>query len=91
MVPETAHHRGPLPAGQQLDAVAARLLVALVARTPLLPGGEAITYLDVDDTGRETHGYAKQGAERGYTGVKGLGVLLATLSTPGRSTGSVRR
>ena len=76
---------------RQLDAVASGLLVALVARTPLLAGGEAITYLDVDDTVRATHGYAKQGAGRGYTGVKGLNVLLATLSTPGRSTGSVRR
>jgi hypothetical protein len=33
---------------------------------------------------RETHGYRKQGTGRGYTGVNGLNVLLATLSTPGR-------
>ncbi len=74
---------------RQLDAVAARLLAALVTRTPLLPGRDRITYLDIDDTVRETHGYAKQGAGRGYTGVKGLNVLLATLSTPGRTGGSV--
>jgi hypothetical protein len=74
---------------RQLDAVASRLLVELVARTPLLPAREAITYLDVDDTVRETHGYQKQGAGRGYTGVKGLNVLLATLSSPARSVGSV--
>ena len=74
---------------RQLDAVGAGLLAELVARTPLLVGREAITYLDVDDTVRETHGYAKQGAGRGYTGAKGLNVLLATLSSPGRSAGSV--
>jgi hypothetical protein len=31
---------------------------------------------------RETHGYAKQGAGYGYTKVKGLNALLATISTP---------
>ena len=50
---------------------------------PLLPGADQIAYLDIDDTVRETHGYAKQGAGRGYTGVNGLNVLLATLSSPG--------
>ncbi len=74
---------------RQLDAVGAGLLAGLVARAPLLPGREVITYLDVDDTVRETYGYAKAGAGRGYTGVKGLDVVLATLSTPGRSASSV--
>jgi len=32
---------------------------------------------------KATFGYAKQGAGRGYTGVKGLNVLLAIISTPG--------
>ena len=68
---------------RQLDAVAARLLPALARWAPLLPGADQIAYLDVDDTVRETHGYAKQGAGRGYTGVNGLNVLLATLSTLG--------
>ena len=31
---------------------------------------------------RQTYGYAKQGAGRGYTGIKGLNALLATVSTP---------
>jgi Transposase DDE domain group 1 len=35
-----------------------------------------------DDTVRQTYGYAKQGAGRGYTGVKGLNALIATVSTP---------
>src|SRR3954452_19892453 len=38
--------------------------------------------VDIDDTVRQTYGYAKQGAGRGYTGVKGLNALLAVLSTP---------
>ncbi len=70
---------------RQLDAVAARLLPALARWAPLLPGAERLAYLDLDDTVRETHGYAKQGAGRGYTGVNGLNVLLATLSTPGNA------
>jgi len=41
-----------------------------------------VAYLDVNDTVRETHGYAKQGAAYGYSRVKGLNAQLATLSTP---------
>ena len=40
-----------------------------------------VSYLDVDDTVRATFGYAKQGAGYGYTRVKGLNALLATVST----------
>jgi hypothetical protein len=67
---------------RQLDAVAARLVANLAGQTPLLPDAEQIAYLDVDDTVRATYGYAKQGAGYGYSGVKGLNALLATLSTP---------
>jgi hypothetical protein len=66
---------------RQLDAVASRLLVNLARRVPLIAGGDELAYLDVDDTVKPTFGYGKQGAGRGYTGVKGLNVLLATLST----------
>jgi len=68
---------------RQLDAVASRLLTDLAGRVPLLPGADELTYLDVDDTLKQTYGYAKQGAGRGYTGVKGLNALLAVISTPG--------
>jgi hypothetical protein len=68
---------------RQLDAVGSRLLVALAERAPVLPGAAEVAYLDVDDTVRQTYGYAKQGASRGYTGTKGLNALLATVSTPG--------
>ncbi len=67
---------------RQLDAVASRVLVNLAQQTPLLGGADQVAYLDVDDTVRATHGYAKQGAGYGYTKVKGLNVQLATLSTP---------
>ena len=66
---------------RQLDAVASRLLVALARRAPLLAGAGELVYVDVDDTVKPTFGYAKQGAGRGYSGVKGLNVLLATIST----------
>ena len=68
---------------QQLDAVSARLLAGLSARVRgLLAGGSQIAFVDVDDTIREVHGYAKQAAAYGYTGVRGLNVQLATVSTP---------
>jgi hypothetical protein len=67
---------------RQLDSVAAALLTGLAAAAPLLPGAEQVSYLDVDDTVREVHGYAKQGAGFGYSGVRGLNALLATISTP---------
>lgn len=67
---------------RQLDAVASRLLINLTSTAPLLPGIGELAYVDVDDTVRQTYGYAKQGASRGYTGTKGLNVLLAIISTP---------
>lgn len=67
---------------RQLDAVAARFLAGLARNSPLLRGGDQIAYLDIDDTIRETHGYKKQGVAFGYSRVKGLNALLATLSTP---------
>jgi DDE family transposase len=67
---------------RQLDAVAARPAANLATHTPLLPDASQIAYLDVDDTVRATYGRAMQGAGYGYTGVKGLNALLATLSTP---------
>ena len=73
---------------RQLDAVASRFLAALAARAGLLPalgdpsisdGGYA--FVDVDDTIIEVHGHAKQGAGFGYTRVRGLNALIATLTT----------
>ena len=69
---------------QQLDAVSARLLAGLSGRVSglIAGGGEPIVFVDVDDTIREVHGYAKQAAAYGYSGVRGLNVAVAALSTP---------
>jgi hypothetical protein len=67
---------------RQLDAVAAGLLARLAAHTPVLPAADQLVLVDIDDTVRQTYGYAKQGAGRGYTGIKGLNALLAVVSTP---------
>ena len=39
----------------------------------------------MDDTIRRTYGYAKQGTGYGYSGVKGLNALLATVSSADRA------
>ncbi|MBA2438522.1 MAG: IS1380 family transposase [Acidimicrobiia bacterium] len=67
---------------RQLDAVAARLLARLAVASPILGGADQVVFVDLDDTVRQTYGYAKQGTGRGYTGVNGLNALLAILSTP---------
>lgn len=68
---------------QQVDAVAARLLAGLTARVPgLLAGADRMVFVDVDDTIREVHGYSKQAAAFGYSGVRGLNTQLAAVSTP---------
>jgi hypothetical protein len=67
---------------RQLDAVATRLFARLAVLSPILDGAQQVAYLDIDDTIRETHGYRKQGAAYGYSRVKGLNALVATISTP---------
>ena len=67
---------------RQLDSVAVTMLAELAHRSPLLAGADQVAYVDVDDTVKSTYGYAKQGAGYGYSGVKGLNALIATVSTP---------
>ena len=71
---------------QQLDKICAAVLAGLAGRAPgLLAGGrerDGMVFIDVDDTIRAVHGYAKQGAGFGYSRVRGLNVQLATVSTP---------
>ena len=71
---------------KQLDAVGSRLLAGLTGRVPgLLKGGTdpgGIAFLDLDDTIREVHGYSKQAAAYGYSGVFGMNAMLAVCSTP---------
>ncbi|MDF9717887.1 IS1380 family transposase [Nocardioides sp. ChNu-99] len=73
---------------RQLDAVASRLLINLGDQTPLLRVDDRVddevggrVMVDIDDTIIEVHGYAKQGSSYGYSGVRGLNALLATVST----------
>jgi hypothetical protein len=68
---------------RQLDAVASRLLGQLHERTPLLAGIDGPVLVDLDDTIIEVHGYAKQGSGYGYSGVRGLNALIATVTTTG--------
>ena len=67
---------------RQLDAVASRVLGNLTGQAPLLQvsAGERVM-VDLDDTIIEVHGYQKQGAGFGYSGVRGLNALIATAST----------
>lgn len=66
---------------RQLDAVASRFVTGLHARTPLLAGINGPVMVDLDDTIIEVHGYAKQGSGYGYSGVRGLNALIATITT----------
>lgn len=69
---------------RQLDAVASRFLTALGSRTSLLAApADDLVLVDVDDTIIEVHGHAKQGASFGYSRVRGLNALLATVCTTG--------
>src|SRR3982751_6076742 len=69
---------------RQADAVASRFLRNLAEHTDLLGAAADAgpVLVDLDDTIVEVHGYAKQGAVFGYSGVRGLSALLATVSTP---------
>ena len=67
---------------RQLDAVAARTLCRLAEQVPgLLPAGPVV-WLDVDDTIKPVYGRAKQGAEHGYTHIRGLNAQVAAVSGP---------
>jgi Transposase DDE domain group 1 len=66
---------------RQLDAVASRFLVGLGKQTPVVAGVGEFELVDIDDTIVEVHGYAKQGAGFGYSKVRGLNALIATITT----------
>lgn len=73
---------------RQLTAVLRRLLVALAARTPLLPGIAERAYIDIDSLLRPVYSKAKQGSSFGHTKIanktilrRGLSPLAVTIST----------
>jgi len=68
---------------RQLDAANRAVLGGLARAVPrLLDGADGCTLVDVDDTIREVHGYRKQAAGFGYSGVRGLNAQFACVSTP---------
>ncbi|MHB8793992.1 MAG: IS1380 family transposase [Candidatus Nanopelagicales bacterium] len=66
---------------RQLDAVASRVLGRLAEQTPVVAGIDDLALVDLDDTIVEVHGHGKHGAGFGYTGVRGLNAMAATLTT----------
>jgi len=66
---------------RQLDAVATRFLTGLGSRTPVVAGIDGQVLVDIDDTIIEVYGHSKQGSGYGYSGVRGLNALLATVTT----------
>src|SRR5215471_4091734 len=67
-----------------------RLLLAELGRwAPLLPGKDAVAFIDIDSQQKRVYGHHKQGAGFGHTKiqgksllVRGLNALAATISTP---------
>src|SRR5665648_958702 len=66
---------------RQGDAVASRFLLNLAEHTTVLGSAQdtGLVLVDLDDTIVEVHGHHKQGAAFGYSGVRGLNALLATV------------
>lgn len=65
----------------QLGKVNRLLLRRLVTEVPALTGTDGgLVMVDMDDTIREVHGYAKQAAAYGYSGVRGLNALVVTVT-----------
>ncbi len=74
---------------RQLQAVSREFLVRLARRTSLLPGTDAVTFIDVDSLLRRVYGKQKQGAGFSHAKIggyqvllRGLNPLVATISTP---------
>lgn len=65
---------------RERESTEANLERRLVA--PVVSGIDDYALVDIDDTIIEVHGYQKQGAGFGYSGVRGLNALLATVTTP---------
>lgn len=74
---------------RQLDAAHRGLAAALARDERLLPGREALAFIDIDSTQHRVYGYQKQGAAFGHAKVqgkplllRGLNPLIAVISTP---------
>jgi hypothetical protein len=74
---------------RQLDKAHRGLTAALAGESRLLPGREALTFIDIDSTQKRVYGYEKEGAAFGHAKiagksllVKGLNPLISVISTP---------
>jgi hypothetical protein len=74
---------------RQLEQAGRELLAELARAVPLLPGAQALAFVDIDAMQRRVYGHKKQGAAFGHTKiqgktvlVRGLNTLAATVSTP---------
>jgi len=67
---------------RQFEALQARAFASIVGAVPaVLPGVDQWCVVDIDDTMNPVYGVAKQGAQHGYTGFRGLNALIATVTT----------
>lgn len=67
---------------RQLQSTVRTFTCALTGHCNLLPGGDQVVYLDIDSKVKQVYGAAKQGAEHGYTKVRGLHFQIVIASTP---------
>lgn len=67
---------------RSVHAMHTRFLQSLAERTPLLPGADALVFLDIDAKKKEVYGHRREGAERAYTGVLSLDYLAVTMTGP---------
>jgi Transposase DDE domain group 1 len=74
---------------RQLDKAHRGFLAALADDSRLLPGREALAFVDIDSTQKRVYGYGKEGAAFGHAKiagksllVKGLNPLISVISTP---------
>ncbi|MFJ3978145.1 hypothetical protein [Streptomyces sp. NPDC090021] len=67
---------------RQLESAGRVFTANLASHCNLLPGSDEIVCLDIDSKVKQVYGAAKQGAEHGYTKVRGLHFQIVTASTP---------
>ena len=73
----------------QLEKASREFLAELARQAPVLPGTDALAFIDIDSMQKRVYGHEKQGARFGHTKiqgksllVRGLNALAAIISTP---------
>jgi Transposase DDE domain group 1 len=73
----------------QIEKAGRELLARLSREAPLLPGADAVAFIDIDSTQKRVYGHKKEGARFGHTKiqgksvlVRGLNALIGAVSTP---------